>query len=347
MIYNKNFKLKPDYFTERDPIVIYRKNSTLFFLLAYEVVKNTGYREHTFYEFDEIGLTIIKHLTKFHKTGDYTISEYENMISECRGELLSEKNCNQLVFLEAKNWNDVEINYDKCIIEYNILTDSYSFKLGCYDSKHKYTFYSKSTGETSTITFDTPLEFTDYSNPDKLGKMVMEALERSRKIIDKALGNPYPPKNVELVNGSILIVSPPRDKCFTDNDDYGEGELYQLYGYYPREDSEEASAAYYIGIAAELDCDMSEDNIRKAWEELHGKAEFFEVKPTEHGIFRLRAEMRNKSVHRISYLLQINEGELLDCTMELRKPNTRKKLDEKLSVMFEEFARQCKFKEQS
>lgn len=64
----------------------------------------------------------------------------------------------------------------------------------------------------------------------------------------------------------------------------------------------------------------------------------------EHGIFKLRAEMRNKSIHRISYLLQIDESELLDCTMELRKPNSRKKLDEKLSSLFEEFARQCKFK---
>ena len=45
--------------------------------------------------------------------------------------------------------------------------------------------------------------------------------------------------------------------------------------------------------------------------------------------------MKNKSVHRISYLLQIDESELLYCTMELRKPNSRKKLDEKLALLFE------------
>lgn len=55
--------------------------------------------------------------------------------------------------------------------------------------------------------------------------------------------------------------------------------------------------------------------------------------------------MKNKSVHRISYLLQIDESELLDCTMELRKPNSRKKLDEKLSALFEEFALRCRFKD--
>lgn len=94
----------------------------------------------------------------------------------------------------------------------------------------------------------------------------MEALERSRKIIDKAIGNPYPPKNIELLNESKLTVSAPRDKHFSDNDDYGVGELYQAYMYFTREDSEEASAAFYIGMAAELNCDMSEENIRRAWE---------------------------------------------------------------------------------
>ena len=120
--------------------------------------------------------------------------------------------------------------------------------------------------------------------------------------------------------------------------------MYQAYMYFPREDSEEASAAFYIGMAAELNGEINEEAIRRAWEKQNGKAEFFEVKAVEHGIFKLRAEMRNKSVHRISYLLEIADGDLLDCTMELRKPNSRKKLDEKLTALFEEFARQCKFK---
>jgi hypothetical protein len=141
-----------------------------------------------------------------------------------------------------------------------------------------------------------------------------------------------------------MIVPAPRDKHFSDCEDYGVGELHQTYLYFPKEGAD-SSAEFYLGIAAELDCDMSEDNIRNAWEKLHGKAEFFEVIQAEHGIWGLRAEMRNKSVHRISYLLQIDESELLDCTMELHKPNTRKKLDEKLTAMFEEFARKCSFKD--
>ena len=117
-----------------------------------------------------------------------------------------------------------------------------------------------------------------------------------------------------------------------------------MYGYYPREDSEEASAVFYIGVAAELNGETDEENIRSAWEKQNGKADFFEIKSAEHGIFKLRAEMRNKKIHRISYLLEIADCDLLDCTMELRKPNSRKKLDEKLTGLFEEFALRCKFK---
>lgn len=181
------------------------------------------------------------------------------------------------------------------------------------------------------------------ASEEEIGNAVITALNHSDELERAKKPDPYPPVDVELLSDQTVEIHPPRDRHFTDMQDGGVAEIYRLYEYYPKEGAE-SSAVFYLGIAAELDCDMSEDNIRRAWEELHGKSEFFEVKPSEHGIFKLRAEMRNKSVHRISYLLQIDESELLDCTMELHKPNTRKKLDEKLSVMFEEFARQCKIK---
>ncbi len=182
------------------------------------------------------------------------------------------------------------------------------------------------------------------ASDEEIGNAVIAALNRSDELEKAKKPDPYPPIEVELLSDQKVEIHPPRDRHFTDMQDGSAAEIYRLYEYSPKEGAE-PSANFYLGIAAELDCDLSEDNIRKAWEELHGKAELFEVKSVEHGIFKLHAEMRNKSVHRISYLLQIDESELLDCTMELRKPNTRKKLDEKLTVMFEEFARQCRFKE--
>ena len=170
-----------------------------------------------------------------------------------------------------------------------------------------------------------------------IGNAVINAFKIIEEYKKSQKPDPYPPIEIELLSDQKVEIHPPRDRHFTDMQDGSAAEIYRLYEYSPKEGAE-PSANFYLGIAAELDCDLSEDNIRKAWEELHGKAELFEVKSVKHGIWGLRAEMRNKSVHRISYLLQIDESELLDCTMELHKPNTRKKLDEKLSVMFEEFA---------
>ncbi|MDE5577600.1 MAG: hypothetical protein K2J11_09465 [Oscillospiraceae bacterium] len=190
---------------------------------------------------------------------------------------------------------------------------------------------------------DETVKLPNNASSTDLGNAVINALRISEEYAKSQKPDPYPPIEVELLSDQKVEISPPRDRHFTDMEDEDTAKIYRLYEYYPKEGAE-SSAEFYLGIAAELDCDMSEDNIRRVWEKQNGKAELFEVKPTEYGIFKLRAEMRNKSVHRISYLLQIDESELLDCTMELHKPNSRKKLDEKLTGLFEEFARQCKFK---
>ncbi len=345
MIFNKKFKLKSD-FTERIPLSIRRRNNVVYFQTQIEVAKADGYnyaKHCEYYKTDEhnikeVGMLAGKLLKKFEDIGDLSIAEFEELVKSIpKGE-------SYLEFFGAKDFKDLNRNYDECSLDYDIFRKKYSFTLW-WCIRSGYSNNSDSLGKPKVLTFDTPLEFTDYSDPEALGKMIIKALDRSRMIGEKIAGNPYPPKNIELASGSNLTVSPPRDKHFSDDDDYGVGELYQAYMYFPREDSEEPSAAFYIGMAAELDGEMNEENIRRAWEKQNGKAEFFEVKAVEHGIFKYRAEMRNKKVHRISYLLEIADCDLLDCTMELYKPNSRKKLDEKLSVLFEEFAFRCKFKD--
>lgn len=343
------------YFTERIPLDIRRRNNVVYFQTQIDVARADGYRRMIYSEkykadehnIKEVGMLAVKLLERFEDIGDLSIAEFENLIGMDIEQYESiPKGDAYLKFFDAKDYKDLDRNYDNCSLEYNIARKKYSFHLWWnYKNGNRYfSDSSDSLGEPSVLTFDTPLEFTDYSDPEKLGAMIIEALDRSRKIGEKVSGNYRPPKIIELLSGSEVIVEAPRDKHFADYDDYGVGEMYQAYMYLPREDSEEASAAFYIGMDAELNCDMNEENIRKAWEKQNGKAEIFEVKSVEYGIFKLRAEMRNKSVHRISYLLQIDESELLDCTMELYKPNSRKKLNEKLTGLFEEFARGCKFK---
>lgn len=83
-------------------------------------------------------------------------------------------------------------------------------------------------------------------------------------------------------------------------------------------------------------------NVRSSWEEVYGKAEFFEIQECDCGIFKLRVEMRNKDTHKISYFLQLEEDLILECGMDVHQPNRRKKLDEKLVDMFREFILSCK-----
>lgn len=347
------FKLQ-SYFDNRIPLSIRRRNNVIYFQTQIDVARADGYCRMTYCEqyktdehnIKEVGTLAGKLLKKFEDIGDLSIAELEDLVGMDIEQYESiPKEEARLKFFDAKDYKYLYRYYDFCSLDYNIEEKKYTFDLWWHKKGNAYPISCDSSqGEKGVLTFDTPLEFTDYSDPEVLGEMIIEALDRSKKITDKAAGDPYPEKDIELLNESKLTVSAPRDKHFSDCDDYGVGELYQAYMYYPREDSEEASAAFYIGIAAELDCDMSGDNIRRAWEKQNGKAELFEVKSVEYGIFKLRAEMRNKSIHRISYLLQIDECELLDCTMELRKPNSRKKLDEKLTGLFEEFAGKIKKK---
>ena len=88
---------------------------------------------------------------------------------------------------------------------------------------------------------------------------------------------------------------------------------------------------------------MSVSNIQKVWETMYGTVEQWEVKEQETGIFTLRVEMKNKEHHRISYLLQMEEDLLLECTMDVMQPNRRKKTDAKLVEMLEKFVMDCKW----
>lgn len=355
MIFNKKFKLQ-SYFDNRIPLCIYRRNNVIYFQTQIEVARADGLRRKTYTEekckidehnIKEVGTLADKLLKSFEDIGDLSIAEFKELVGMDieQYESIPKDRDAFLKFYDAKDTKDLVRYYDSCSLYYNIFRKKYSFNIWWHKKGCQYPISCDSSqGEKGILTFDTPLEFTDHSDPEKLGKIIIEALDRSRKISDKVAGNPYPEKTIELLSGTTMIVPAPRDKHFSDCEDYGVGELHQAYLYFPKEGAD-SSAEFYLGIAAELDCDLSEDNIRHAWEKLHGKAEFFEVIQAEHGIWGLRAEMRNKSVHRISYLLQIDESELLDCTMELHKPNTRKKLDEKLTEMFEEFARKCSFKD--
>ena len=177
---------------------------------------------------------------------------------------------------------------------------------------------------------------------EQIGQAVIDAFKAAEEYYnDKPSYDPYPTKSIELLDGLTLTAKHPSDKHFSDYEDCGAGEIYQCYSYLPNEDAE-SSADFFVGIAAELGCDLSPENVRSSWEDVYGKADIFEIQEVDYGIFNLRVEMRNKNTHKISYLLQMGEDLLLECGMDVHQPNRRKKLDEKLVELFGEFALSCK-----
>lgn len=188
---------------------------------------------------------------------------------------------------------------------------------------------------------DESVQLSNNATALDLGNAITNAFRILENYAGAKKPDPYPPVEVKLLSDQKVKISPPRDRHFTDCDDCGAAELYKVYKYYPQEGAE-SSAEFYLGIAAELDCDMTEDNIRTVWEKLYGKGENFEVTSTGCGIFTLRADMRNSKVRKVSYLLRIDESELLECTLEVDHPNKRKKTEERLIKMFEKFASECR-----
>jgi len=174
---------------------------------------------------------------------------------------------------------------------------------------------------------------------DDIGQAIMDVFKTVEMHNNVLVEDFY--QNIKLLNNSQITLSMPDDAHFVDNKDGGSAEIYQCYSYIPK-DGDESIAEFYLGIASELDCNLSPENIRNCWIELNGKADELKVENVEYGIFRIRAEMNNKSVHKISYFLQITDDLLLECGMEVHQPNKRKKTDEKLSDLFEQFALSCK-----
>ena len=186
------------------------------------------------------------------------------------------------------------------------------------------------------------ISMSSTSSEEEIGKAVIDIFKVAEGYQkDKLAYDPYPSKKLALLDDSTLTIKHPKDKHFNDDADSGAAEIYQCYSYLPKEDAE-SSAEFFIGTAFELDCDLASADIHKSWEEFYGKPDFFEIQECNYGIYKLRAEMRNKETHKISYFLQIDEDSILECGMGVHQPNRRKKLDERLVELFQEFTLNCK-----
>ena len=340
-------------FAQRIPLCFYRKNEKIFCRSQFETIGPGNVRGEYYVEYscidgrsvDEFGKKVLGLLTKYKLYGDLPQWHAEELKGQSQEEYGLRLTQQRMEFTGEKDFENLHRKWEECSIDYSVATDKYSIHLSWISPNGKKFYFesSPSTGKEGFLTFDPLPEFDDSIEPEKLGEMLMEAFDRSQRLKEKAYGNPFPRKELLLLDESGLEVRMPKDKHFRDAEDMGVAEIYQAYEYFPREDSE-AAAIFSVGIGAEYDCDLSEEGIRKGLEKYHEAAEFLELQEVSHGIYTLRAEFRNKTTHKISYFLRQEEDLLLECTMEVYQPGKRKKLVEKLSVLFEEFALECRFK---
>lgn len=140
----------------------------------------------------------------------------------------------------------------------------------------------------------------------------------------------------ETMSNLTISYAVPGDE-YTDEGDYGAAECYQGYSY-TKDGGEESVADMYFGIAAELDCDMSEENVKAVFEKEYGAVEEFSYKEVRHDIFTHRVEIKNKKICHILYLKKCDENELISCELVMKVKPAGKRLYKKILNDFEELA---------
>lgn len=347
-----NAKLQ-EYFKSRLPLVIRKRDEYIYFQLQIDIARNDGLRAGKYIETEKIkfegnpeliGKVAKDMILRFHELGDLSVEDFKRITREDEIDAYEkEEYFRRLKFFGAENEEELSNKYDKCFIEYMLFENKYSFALAWAYNEGKRFFLddSPSTGKKGILTFDNALEFYDDVLPEQLGEMIMEAFERSNKMAAAMSRGTLPDKEIDLLEGTIVTVTPPKDKHFVDNEDAGVGEIYQDYAYIAKEDAE-SSADFMLTVAPELYEELSCDNIRLAWIEAFGEAEEISVTETEYGIFSYRAELKNKKMYRIAYFRELNDGTAVECCMEIPNPSKKKRLTEKLPNLFEQFAGKCR-----
>lgn len=185
------------------------------------------------------------------------------------------------------------------------------------------------------------ISLTNSASEYEIGKAIKDVFDAADAFYYKE-NSKNKTKQIQLLNEATLNVQRLEVPHFEEDNDIASMEIYQCYRYVLNENGD-VLADIFLGIAPELDCDIGLSNIRSTWEQIYGKADLFTVQDVDCGIFKIRAEMKNKNTHRISYILQMEAELLLECGLDVHQPNCSKKLDEKLVQVFETFVLGCSF----
>lgn len=349
-------KLREHMNDSRIPLGIRRKDDWVYFQLQITVARDDGlnagyYCEYSKVNFSEgyemIGKKAIEMLAYFQKTSDMSLNDFENYFGIDFYEYSEEykEKTRKEFFKEtlSESGTDLLTGFDECFIKYCCKNSLYEFGIfwSYKEGKRYYSDSSDSTGKDGVLVFDKLPEFGDNISLQALGEMIIEALDRSRKLADKMSLDICPKKDIELLNGQILSIYPPKDRHIVDFLDASAAEIYQIYSYVKSWDKE-PYADFFFSIAPEIYHSLSIESIKNGWYEAYNCEDEIFVSVCELGIFSFKAEFKTSKLYKQSYFRKLDEDCILECSVEIKNPNQKKKVFDKLIDLFNGFAFNCK-----
>jgi len=192
---------------------------------------------------------------------------------------------------------------------------------------------------------NTLIHLNNSSSVEDIGNEVIKSFAEMKSFYEnyKSVKPEIPRFEFETLSDMKISFKIPQGDGYTDEEDYSSSEIYQGYSYSKSEEDDEPVGHMYFSIAAELNCDLSSENVLNVFEEEYGAATQYEYIECENSIFKYRAEIIGKNIHRILYLRQIDENELLSCELTVNTKKSGKRLDKKMNKDFESLVKSCKY----
>ncbi|MBQ3642698.1 CdiI family contact-dependent growth inhibition immunity protein [bacterium] len=180
------------------------------------------------------------------------------------------------------------------------------------------------------------------ASPEEIGNavincfIIMEEVEGNKKT-----GKKKRTSEIETLSNVKVSFELPDLNRYEDEQDFHSAEIYQGYSY-TKPEYDEPIGKIYFGIADELDCGLSSEDILNAYVKKYGEPLQYKYVVPENTIFEYRADIIGKSIHRILYLKRMDQNELLSCELTVDIKKSGKRLDQKLVQDFEDLVNSCK-----
>lgn len=195
-------------------------------------------------------------------------------------------------------------------------------------------------------------ETRTYLPPDttsaKIGEAVLYVFEDMERFYKNLKNRPAEVEisTFETLEEVRISYEVPDEELYQDEQDYGVGEIYQGYSY-TKEGEDESAADMFFGFVAELDLDISEENMRKVFENRDGKIKEMSYEKLQKNsfdklIYDYKVDIKHAKTRHILYIKQMEEDAYLSCELVLKEKQAGKRLTRKILNDFESMVYSCR-----